>query len=625
MRQPQVLRLANGATESSLTTQMGTNTPVFYLRGNSRLSNYAIKQQVKKILGGRNVSTSSRGRPLPQGRVAPVTKRPVEARNQTSSPSFNSSTPSNSPPKTLQLRLESDVKTPLHVTVSENKAFVLIRFVGTTLLLLGVLYFISGRGGFPDVKPKLAERPNVRFSDVKGCEEVKSELEVIVKYLADPTFGRLGARIPSGVLLVGPPGTGKTLLAKAVAGEAQCNFYYVAGSSFDEVFVGVGEKRVRELFEEAKSKAPAIIFIDEIDAIAGRDNRFRYRPTSTIHQLLAALDGFEGREKVVVIAATNHPESLDKALVRPGRFDKQISVPLPDIKGRKEILDYYLNKVKAAPDVRTDLIAKATVGFSGADLANLINVAATKATLQGLDAITTATIDEAKDDIVLGPHAKSRVVHKEDVRITAYHEAGHALVAMYTPGATAPYKISILPRGMTGGTTQWVPEEDRQFMTKQQMKAQLATAMGGRIGEELKFGPDSITGGASNDFKQATQMATYMVAKLGMSEKVGHISIADEGQSPDGQRIVEEEAKKLVEEAYAHAKKVLQEHERELHILASGLLDYETLSKEEILALLAGKELPDSFYKQYTKKKVEEENKGDNSKIPLMRPSPRMV
>jgi len=306
---------------------------------------------------------------------------------------------------------------------------------------------------------------------------------------------------------------------------------------------------------------------------------------------------------VIVIAATNHPESLDKALVRPGRFDKQISVPLPDVQGRKEILDYYMSKVTAAPGVRTDLIAKATVGFSGADLANLVNVAATKATLQGLNAVTTATIDEAKDDILLGPHAKSRIVHKEDVKITAYHEAGHALVALYTPGATPPYKISILPRGRTGGTTQWLAEDDRQSLTKRQMKARMATAMGGRLAEELKFGADAITTGASNDFEQATQIAVAMVSKLGMSDRLGPMSLPDDGVSPEGRHIIEEEAKKLVEEAYAHAKKVLKEHERELHVLAAGLEEYETLSKDEIMALLAGKELPELFYKQYTKKK----------------------
>jgi len=488
------------------------------------------------------------------------------------------------------------------------------------LLLIAVWIFfmrqMQGGGGkamgFGKSKAKLlTERHGrVMFDDVAGIDEAKDDLTEIVDFLRDPAkFQRLGGRIPKGVLLVGPPGTGKTLLARAIAGEANVPFFTISGSDFVEMFVGVGASRVRDMFEQAKKNAPCIIFIDEIDAVGrhrgaglggGNDER-----EQTLNQLLVEMDGFEPNEGIILIAATNRPDVLDPALLRPGRFDRQVVVPNPDVIGREKILKVHMKKVPLAPDVEPRTIARGTPGFSGADLANLVNEAALMAARRGKRLVTMADFEDSKDKVMMGAERRSMVMTEEEKKLTAYHEGGHALVALHMPESDPIHKATIIPRGRALGMVMRLPERDQLSVTRAKLKADLAVAMGGRIAEELIFGHDKVTSGASSDISMATKLAKAMVTRWGMSDKLGPLAYQDneeevflghsvarhQNMSEETQRQIDAEVRRIVEEGYATAKKVLTERLDDLHTIAKGLLEFETLSGDEITGLLKG-ELP---------------------------------
>uniref|UniRef100_A0A3Q3N529 ATP-dependent zinc metalloprotease YME1L1 n=1 Tax=Mastacembelus armatus TaxID=205130 RepID=A0A3Q3N529_9TELE len=436
---------------------------------------------------------------------------------------------------------------------------------------------------------------NVTFEHVKGVEEAKNELQEVVEFLKNPQkFTALGGKLPKGVLLVGPPGTGKTLLARAVAGEADVPFYYASGSEFDEMFVGVGASRIRNLFREAKANAPCVIFIDELDSVGGKRIESPMHPYSrqTINQLLAEMDGFKPNEGVIIIGATNFPEALDNALIRPGRFDMQVTVPKPDVKGRTEILNWYLKKIKVDPDIEANVIARGTVGFSGADLENLVNQAALKAAVDGKDMVTMKELEFAKDKILMGPERRSAEIDQKNKRITAYHESGHAIVAYYTKDAMPINKATIMPRGPSLGHVSMLPENDRWSETRSQLLAQMDVSMGGRVAEEIIFGHENITTGASSDFDSATKIAKMMVTRFGMCEKLGVMTYNDmTEQSPETQAAVEHEVRVLLKESYERAKALLKSHAKEHKNLADALLMYETLDAKEIQLVLEGKTL----------------------------------
>ena len=487
------------------------------------------------------------------------------------------------------------------------------------LLLIAVWIFFmrqmqSGGGkamGFGKSKAKLlTERHGrVTFDDVAGIDEAKEDVEEVVEFLKDPhKFQRLGGRIPKGALLVGPPGTGKTLLARAIAGEANVPFFTISGSDFVEMFVGVGASRVRDMFEQAKKNAPCIIFIDEIDAVGrhrgaglggGNDER-----EQTLNQLLVEMDGFEANEGVILIAATNRPDVLDPALLRPGRFDRQVVVPNPDVIGREKILKVHMRKVPLAPDVEAKIIARGTPGFSGADLANLVNEAALLAARRSKRLVTQQEFEDAKDKVLMGSERRSLVMTEEEKKLTAYHEGGHALIAMNLEDSDPVHKATIIPRGRALGMVMRLPERDQLSVTRAKMKADIAVAMGGRVAEELIFGHSKVTSGASSDIKMATQMARAMVTQYGMSDKLGPLAYGDneeevflghsvartQNMSDETQQLVDSEIHVIVDEGYGTATKMLTDKMDDLHTIANGLLEYETLSGDEIKGLLAGKQ-----------------------------------
>ena len=481
------------------------------------------------------------------------------------------------------------------------------------LLLVGVwIYFMrnmQGGGkamGFGKSKAKMLTEKNVKitFKDVAGIDEAKEELSEIVDFLKTPKkFQAVGGKIPTGCLLIGPPGTGKTLLARAIAGEAGVPFFSISGSDFVEMFVGVGASRVRDMFEQAKKSAPCIIFIDEIDAVGrnrgiglggGNDER-----EQTLNQLLVEMDGFETNEGIIVIAATNRPDVLDPALLRPGRFDRQISVSVPDLLGREAVLNVHAKKVKLGPDIDLKVIARGTPGFSGADLANLINEAALLTARRNKRVVTMAEFDEAKDKILMGAEKKSLQMSKEEKELTAYHEGGHAIVAFYQPVSDPIHKATILPRGKALGMVQHLPERDQVSITFAKLKAHIATYMGGRVAEEMIFGAEKVTSGASSDIKGATRIANAMITEMGMSNKIGPIAHYEQGDQYSGTRgsprsndtanLIDSEVKRLVEDGYLHAKDILEKHLDQLHMLAKALLEYETLTGEENKDLLEGR------------------------------------
>ncbi|NVK33257.1 MAG: ATP-dependent metallopeptidase FtsH/Yme1/Tma family protein [Rhodobacteraceae bacterium] len=486
------------------------------------------------------------------------------------------------------------------------------------LIILGIWIFLmrqmQGSGGkamgFGKSKAKMLTEANgrVTFDDVAGIDEAKEDLQEVVEFLQDPQkFQRLGGRIPRGVLLVGPPGTGKTLTARAVAGEANVPFFTISGSDFVEMFVGVGASRVRDMFEQAKKNSPCIIFIDEIDAVGrhrgaglggGNDER-----EQTLNQLLVEMDGFEANEGVIIIAATNRPDVLDPALLRPGRFDRQIVVPNPDFTGREKILKVHMRKVPLAPDVDVKTLARGTPGFSGADLMNLVNEAALLAARRSKRLVTMAEFEDAKDKVMMGAERRTLVMTEEEKKLTAYHEAGHALVALHQEASDPIHKATIIPRGRALGMVMRLPEKDQVSLTRAKCKADLAVAMGGRVAEEMIFGYEKVTSGASGDIQMATKLARAMATQFGMSDKLGpllygenqeevflgHSVAKNQHVSDETQKIVDVEIKAFVNQGYDTAKKVLSDHEDQLHTIAQGLLEYETLSGSEIRDLLDGK------------------------------------
>jgi len=494
------------------------------------------------------------------------------------------------------------------------------------LLLLGLGFFVmrqmqknagSGAMGFGKSRAKMLTEKQVRvtFEDVAGIDEAREELQEIVDFLRDPgKFSRLGGKIPKGALLVGSPGTGKTLLARAIAGEAKVPFFTISGSDFVEMFVGVGASRVRDMFDQAKKSAPCILFIDEIDAVgrhrgAGLGNGNDERE-QTLNQLLVEMDGFEANEGIIIIAATNRPDVLDPALLRPGRFDRQIVVPRPDIEGREKILAVHMKKIPLAPDVDARTIARGTPGFSGADLANLVNEAALMAARRGKRLVAMAEFEAAKDKVMMGTERKSMVMTEDEKKMTAYHEAGHAIVAMHEPASDPIHKATIIPRGRALGMVMRLPERDSYSYHRDKMHANMSVAMGGRVAEELIFGYDKVSSGASGDIQYATKLARDMVTQWGMSDKLGPLQYEEpQGEtflgysqsarvhmSDETAKTIDKEIRRIVDGGYDKAKAVLSQHIDELHALANALLEYETLSGEEIKSLLAGEGIgrPDS-------------------------------
>jgi cell division protease FtsH len=488
------------------------------------------------------------------------------------------------------------------------------------LLFLGVfIYFMrqmqSGGGGkgamsFGRSRARLQGEDQVKitFADVAGVDEAKDEVQELVEFLRDPgKFQRLGGRIPRGVLMVGSPGTGKTLLAKAIAGEAKVPFFTISGSDFVEMFVGVGASRVRDMFEQAKKHAPCIIFIDEIDAVGrhrgaglggGHDER-----EQTLNQLLVEMDGFEGNEGIIVIAATNRPDVLDPALLRPGRFDRQVVVPLPDLRGREQILKVHMRKVPLGDEVDPSKIARGTPGFSGADLANLVNEAALFAARENAKSVRMEHFERAKDKILMGAERKSMVMSEDEKKLTAYHEAGHAIVGRLVPDHDPVYKVSIIPRGRALGVTMYLPENDRYSHSKQFLESRLCSLYGGRVAEELIFGTEMVTTGASNDIHRATQLARNMVTKYGLSAELGPMAYAEEeeevflGRSMTQTKHVSEatalridaEVRRLIDSAYARATEVIQANLDKMHVMAEALLQWETIDAEQIDAIMEGR------------------------------------
>jgi len=524
-------------------------------------------------------------------------------------------------PKMIDELLVNNVK--INVKEPEGRSVLVDILVNTIpfLLIIGLWIYImrqmqggGGKGGpmsFGKSKARMMTEDQVKvtFNDVAGCEEAKEEVFEIVEFLRDPSkFQKLGGKIPRGVLLAGSPGTGKTLLAKAIAGEAKVPFFSISGSDFVEMFVGVGASRVRDMFEQAKKHAPCIIFIDEIDAVGrqrgagmggGNDER-----EQTLNQLLVEMDGFEGSEGVIVVAATNRPDVLDPALLRPGRFDRQVVVPLPDVRGREQILKVHMRKVPLGDDVKPAILARGTPGFSGADLANLVNEAALFAARADKRTVNMEEFEQAKDKIMMGAERKSMVMNEKEKENTAYHEAGHAIVGLTVPDHDPVYKVTIIPRGRALGVTMFLPEEDKYSASKQNLESQISTLFGGRIAEEMILGKDGVTTGASNDIERATSIARNMVTKWGLSEKLGPLSYSEEeGEvflgrsvtqtkhvSDDTAHEIDDEVRQIIDINYERAETILKEKVSILHAMTKALMKYETIDQVQIKALMKGEE-----------------------------------
>ncbi|KAL3155675.1 hypothetical protein ABBQ32_012702 [Trebouxia sp. C0010 RCD-2024] len=526
----------------------------------------------------------------------------------------------------------SSVSRPLHVVVQNQGqrapsgpfAFLSSLFVSVLCCMALVVLFVLGSGairrysgggagalaGGPSAaitgpggssyapkeynKENMPEKNQKTFQDVKGCPEAKAELEEVVEYLKHPDkFTKLGGKLPKGVLLTGPPGTGKTLLAKAVAGEAGVPFFYRAGSEFEEMFVGVGSRRVRSLFAAAKKKAPCIVFIDEIDAVGGSRKQWENHTRKTLNQLLTEMDGFEANEGVIVMAATNLQETLDPALTRPGRFDRRVAVPMPDVRGRLEILEHYLKDKPRDSTVSAAILARQTPGFSGAELSNLVNEAALLAAKTSKTKLSAELLESARDKAIMGVERKSLVQSAEARKLTAYHEGGHALVAMHTRGAHPIHKATIVPRGHALGMVSQLPDKDEFSQSKRQMLARIDVCMGGKVAEEVIFGRDAVTSGARSDLQQATSLARHMVTECGMSDELGPVYLLSDGHgeratSGDTQRRIDAEVTKMLREAYKRVTTLLTEREGELHTLARALLEHETLTRGDIQQVLDG-------------------------------------
>ncbi len=488
------------------------------------------------------------------------------------------------------------------------------------LILVGLWIFfmrqmqggMGGRGAMSFGKSRARmlseDQVKVTFQDVAGADEAKEEVTEIVDFLRDPSkFQKLGGKIPKGVLMVGPPGTGKTLLARAIAGEAKVPFFTISGSDFVEMFVGVGASRVRDMFEQAKKHAPCIIFIDEIDAVGrhrgaglggGHDER-----EQTLNQLLVEMDGFEGNEGVIVIAATNRPDVLDPALLRPGRFDRQVVVPLPDVRGREQILKVHMRKIPVADDVKASIIARGTPGFSGADLANLVNESALFAARSNKRVVDMEDLEKAKDKIMMGAERRSMVMSEDEKRLTAYHEAGHAIVGRLVPEHDPVHKVSIIPRGRALGVTLFLPEEDRYSYTKQRLESQISSLFGGRIAEEIIFGADSVTTGAQNDIHRATDIARNMVTKWGLSERLGPLTYGEDEQeiflghsvtqhknvSDETTHVIDEEVRNFIDRNYERSRRLITDNLDKLHAMAAALMKFETIDHDQIDDIMSGK------------------------------------
>ena len=516
---------------------------------------------------------------------------------------------------------ENDVQ--IEASPPQQQSFLLQLFLSSfpILLLIAVwIYFMrqmqgagGGRGAMSFGKSRARllgeDQVHVTFADVAGVEEAKEEVVEIVEYLKDPAkFQRLGGKIPKGVLMVGSPGTGKTLLARAIAGEAKVPFFTISGSDFVEMFVGVGASRVRDMFEQAKKHAPCIIFIDEIDAVGrhrgaglggGHDER-----EQTLNQLLVEMDGFEGNEGVIVIAATNRPDVLDPALLRPGRFDRQVVVPLPDVRGREQIIKVHMRKVPVGNDVKPSVLARGTPGFSGADLANLVNEAALLAARANKRTVSMEEFDKAKDKLMMGTERRSMVMSEQEKKLTAYHESGHAIVGLLVPDHDPVYKVTIIPRGRALGVTMFLPEEDRYSYSKQRLMSQMKSLFGGRLAEELIFGPAYVTTGASNDIERATDIARNMVTKWGLSDRLGPLTYSeDDGEIFLGRSVtrhkqvsdvtahaIDEEVRNLIDTCYTEAKNILEENIEKLHTMANALVKYETIDENQIKDIMEGRE-----------------------------------
>ncbi len=533
----------------------------------------------------------------------------------------------------------------VNVTGEPQEQNGLLSYVGTLLpflILIGIWIFLmnrmqgGGRGGamgFGKSRAKLLteKQGRVTFDDVAGIDEAKDELEEIVEFLRNPQkFSRLGGKIPKGALLVGPPGTGKTLLARAIAGEAGVPFFTISGSDFVEMFVGVGASRVRDMFEQAKKNAPCIVFIDEIDAV-GRSRGVGYgggndEREQTLNQLLVEMDGFEANEGIIIVAATNRPDVLDPALLRPGRFDRQVQVPNPDIKGREKILGVHARKVPLGPNVDLRIIARGTPGFSGADLANLVNEAALMAARVGRRFVTMEDFENAKDKVMMGSERRSMVMTEDEKKLTAYHEAGHAIVGLNVPQHDPIHKATIIPRGRALGLVLSLPERDQLSVSYTKYTSKIAMAMGGRVAEELIFGPENVTSGASSDIQQVTRIARAMVTQFGFDPELGYVDYANEQDSYLGnygggtnhsgitQKTIDDKIKALVDEGYETAKRILTEKAVDLERLAQGLLEYETLTGDEITKVIAGEPL---------KRGDDEDNSSDSGSAPSLTAVPK--